>query len=97
MPTETSTGFAFLIGLAGFFAIGLVYIILNQALSVQIAPSIGAFVNSSVTNATLRSTANADISRSLIIWKITPYFISFLILFYIVITALRNKEENVGL
>ena len=93
-----STGFGWIILLLFLFGFGLVYVVLNQAMTVYLRPTAIQLIN---TSTALNSTELADsISRidqyHTWMWASIPYILFFLILLVAVYGAIKNQGKPGG-
>ena len=93
-----STGFAWIYGLVSLFGIGLLYIVFNQVFTANLVPIIKEQVNSSyigvqVDNATILE-IYAGIDRYMLFFNALPFILFFIVVLYMIISAVRKERES---
>jgi hypothetical protein len=92
------TGFAWIYGLVTLFGLGILYVVFNQVLTIQLVPIIKAQVNNSysvtpIDPATIAE-VNAGIDKYMTYFHILPFVLFFVVIIYMVIVAIRKERES---
>jgi len=93
-----STGFAWVFGLVSLFGLGIMYIVFNQVFTANLVPIVKDMVNSStisggIDNAT-KMQIYAGIDKYMVFFHILPFVLFFLVILYMVISAIRKEGES---
>jgi len=92
-----STGFAFVFGIVLIFGMGLMYVIFNQVFLDTIVPTAKNMVNGTTASFDIlpatQTEINSNIDKYMSYWKIVPFILMFTVILYMVITAIRRKDE----
>ena len=99
-----STGFAWIYALISLFGIGLIYIIFNQVLTANLVPIIKDQVNQSYMNGlqgispgideATKIEVNAGIDRYMKFFNALPFILFFVVIIYMIVSALRKESES---
>jgi hypothetical protein len=91
-----STGFAWIYALVTLFGLGVLYVVFNQVLTVQLVPIIKAQVNNSynpVDPATIQE-VNAGIDKYMDYFHIMPFVLFFVVIIFMIVVAVRKEREG---
>ena len=90
-----STGFSWLFGLFGIFALGLMFLIFNQVFTVYLNPVIKTMTNESTDiNDTVKGEIDQGINKWMSFFRLTPFVIFFMVIFYVIVSAIRHEKEG---
>lgn len=90
-----SAGFTWILGLLMLFALGIGYVILNQVLTVHVSPVADTIIDSSpYLNVTEVIDIKADNNKYMAFWHAMPFVAVFIIIIYIIMSAVRGGEED---
>lgn len=93
-----STGFAWVFALVSMFGLGILYIVFNQVFTAHLVPTIKGMVNDStltyqIDNAT-RLEIYTGIDKYMTFFHIMPFIIFFVIIIYMIVTAIRKEGDS---
>lgn len=93
-----STGFTWVFGLVSLFGLGIMYIVFSQVFDANLVPIIKNMVvnpqiNNGIDNATQQEVISG-IDKYMSFWNILPFVLFFVIVIYMVVTAIRKEREE---
>jgi len=93
-----STGMAWIYGLVSLFGLGIMYIVFNQVFYAHLVPVVKTMVNNSYSDGTIDNTTvlevNAGIDKYLDFFNLLPYILFFVIVIYMIVSAIRKERES---
>lgn len=93
-----STGFAWVFALVSLFGLGILYIVFNQVLSVHIAPVMKEMVNTTMTDKPVDEATRIEIhqaiDRYMAFFNALPFILFFVIVLFMIVTAIRREGES---
>ena len=91
-----STGFAWMFGLITLFGLGVLYIVFNQVLTINLVPVIKAQVNNSYNpiDPATQAEVNAGIDRYMTYFNILPFVLFIVVIIYMIVVAIRKERES---
>lgn len=91
MNKKGALAFELIFGLIILFALGILYIIYNQVVTVHIQPSVENIIPDSYGGKAAIVTQNNDY---LSFWNIVPFIIVILIVMFLIMSAIRKNNGN---
>lgn len=93
-----STGFAWVFALVSLFGLGILYIVFNQVFTAHLVPTIYGMVDDEqltyqIDNAT-RLEIHAGIDKYMTFFHIMPFVLFFVVIIFMVVTAIRKEGES---
>ena len=93
-----STGFAWIFALVSLFGLGIMYIVFNQVFTAHLVPIIKEQVNQSYSyggiDNTTRAEVYAGIDKYMAFFHILPFILFFVIVIYMIVSAVRKERES---
>lgn len=91
-----STGFAWVFGLVTLFGLGLLYIIFNQVFTIHLVPVIKDNINNPLYNVDedTRDAAIGGIDKYMTFFNFLPFILFFVVVIYLIVTAIRKERES---
>ena len=93
-----STGFTWIFGLVSIFGLGILYIVFNQVFVGNLVPTIKDMANNSqvthIDNATVVE-IYAGIDKYMDFFHAMPFILFFVVVIYMLISAIRKEREEV--
>ena len=92
-----STGFVWIFGLVSLFGLGIMYIVFNQVFVAELVPTIKELVNSSYSGIDIatQNEINGNIDKYMAFFHILPFVLFFMVIVYMLLTAIRKEREEV--
>ena len=92
-----STGFVWIFGLVSLFGLGIMYIVFNQVFVAELVPTIKEMVNSSYSGIDIatQNEINGNIDKYMAFFHILPFVLFFMVIVYMLLTAIRKEREEV--
>lgn len=90
-----SVGYVWIFGLVMLFGIGVLYVVFNQVFLAYLVPTIQTQVNSTEANIpeSTRVEIHNNIDKYLDFFHVLPFILFFVVVIYMVLTALRKEGE----
>ena len=93
-----STGFSWVYGLIMLFGIGIMYITFNQVFVGHLVPVIKAQANTTaiwdLDNGTSVNEINTNIDKYMDFFHTLPFILFFIIVIYMLVSAIRKERES---
>lgn len=90
-----STGFAWVYGIVMLFGLGVLYIVFNQVFYGYLVPTIKNNVNASTTiTAGTKHLIYGRIDQYMTFFNLLPYIIFFVVVIFMIISAIRKEREE---
>lgn len=89
-----STAMNWVFGLVTLFGLGILYIIFNQVFSVYLVPTIKNQIAVSNVDAATQLTVNAGIDKYMVFFNILPFVLFFVVIIFMIVSAIRKESEN---
>lgn len=91
-----STGFAWVFAIVSLFGLGVMYIVFNQVFTAHLVPIIKEQVNSSFAGIDIatQTEINGNIDKYMVFFNSLPFILFFVIIIYMLVTAIRKERES---
>ncbi len=93
-----STGFAWVFGLCTIFGLGVMYIVFNQVFTANLVPVVKNMVNSSTISPNIDDATRAEIfagiDKYMDFFHAMPYILFFIVIIFMIVTAIRKEREG---
>jgi len=93
-----STGFAWVYGLVTIFGLGVLYIVFSQVFTAHLVPIIKGMVNGSLASFDIplvtQTEINGNIDKYMVFFNAMPFILFFVVILYMIISAIRKEEES---
>ena len=93
-----STGFAWVFGLVTIFGLGIMYIVFNQVFTAHLVPIIKEQVNATVVQGAIDNATRAEIyagiDQYMSFFHAMPYILFFVVVIYMLVSAIRKEREG---
>ena len=93
----TSSGFGWFKALIVMFVLGVVYILFNQVVTINLRPVTQGLINDSVGDTINQSVADdltAEGDKAMAFLHIIPFIIFFIVILYIIVVWIRAGKTN---
>jgi len=93
-----STGFAWVFGLVSLFGLGIMYIVFNQVFVANLVPVVKGMTNQSVLSGGIDAATQveiyAGIDKYMTFFHILPFVLFFMIIIFMIVSAIRKEGES---
>lgn len=93
-----STGTAWVFALVSLFGIGVLYIVFEPVFSAYLLPQFSTIVNDDNVGVALDNSTKAEInsaySKYMDIFRAMPFILFFVVVIFMIVTAIRKERES---
>lgn len=89
-----STGFTWVFALVTMFGLAILFIVFDQVLTSNLVPTIKEMNNNSATDVATKSEVNNNIDRIMAYFHAAPYVLFFVVILYMIVSAIRKERES---